>query len=502
MKQQIAIWLCLAILLLGTCSQAQILTSNYAISLNAVEHRDQLAKHDLLIITAQDLINYHPQWFDQIRQQNPDIIILAHISSMEIPLSHAYEGQAWYTLLQGFQEEWWLQDPSGQQVEFWPGVPMINLSSQCPEVQGETWATYLADYTVELLNQGFLDGVMFDNIFVEVSSIKEGYFDSNHDGQLDDPFQLNDWWRQGQQQLIKSIRKRCPEAIIIVNGDLEGKVINGKHIENFPQYGSRGWLEQLKQLDQTSRRSPTVNVINSAGIEEDQAAMRFGLCSALMVDGVYFSYDQGAKWHGDTWWYPEYGLRLGKPLGDYQVQRSWSETVYEMTSNYGFLVQGHDPDTAWTTVWQGDRTLLPNTSYYVTIEYQVIQKPQRLALRLHDGWTWIVRSFNTEAGQTDKIELDLVTDALPNKHWLPTIDFQGRGEIRLIHIKVERRHHLLSRHFENGLVLVNDFLSPITISLEEPYATMKQDEASDQVTLAGHDGIILLKLRHSWLTVN
>lgn len=498
MRQKSVLWLFWLVLFFATAASGEILTSNYCISLNAVEHRDQLAEHDLLIITAQDLINYHPHWFDQVRKRNPDIIILGHISSMEIPLSHAYEGQAWYTLLQGFQEEWWLKDASGQQVEFWPGVPMINLTSQCPEVQGQTWATYLADYTVDLIDQGFLDGVMFDNIFIEVSSIKEGHFDANNDGRLDDPFQLNDWWSEGQLQLIKRIRKRCPEAIIIVNGDMDSKLINGKHIENFPQYGSRGWLEQLDRLADASRRRPTVNVINSAGSQEDEATMRFGLCSGLMVDGVYFSYDQGAKWHGDTWWYPEYQLTLGKATDQYRIERTWSETVYEMSSSYGFQAKNLDPAAGWTTIWQGDRTLLPNTSYYITIEYEVIRKPRRVALRLHDGWTWIVRSLNLEEGQWKRVQIDLVTDAQPGKHWLPTIDFEGVGEIKVTHIRVERKHHLLSRHFQNGLVLVNDFLSPITISLDQPYATL-QGNVGKELTLPGHDGVILLTPRHNWL---
>ena len=42
--------------------------------------------------------------------------------------------------------------------------------------------------------------------------------------------------------------------------------------------------------------------------------VRFGLASTLLLDG-YYAFDFGDQNHGQTWWYDEYSVDLGNPLG-------------------------------------------------------------------------------------------------------------------------------------------------------------------------------------------
>ena len=45
--------------------------------------------------------------------------------------------------------------------------------------------------------------------------------------------------------------------------------------------------------------------------------MRLGLTLSLLFDNTYFAYDFGPRDHGQAWWYSEYDVELGEPLGEY-----------------------------------------------------------------------------------------------------------------------------------------------------------------------------------------
>ena len=45
--------------------------------------------------------------------------------------------------------------------------------------------------------------------------------------------------------------------------------------------------------------------------------MRLGLVLSLLTDNTYFTYDFGPRDHGQAWWFDEYDVELGEPLGHY-----------------------------------------------------------------------------------------------------------------------------------------------------------------------------------------
>jgi hypothetical protein len=80
------------------------------------------------------------------------------------------------------------------------------------------------------------------------------------------------------------------------------------------------------------QRKPLVDAAESS----DPKTMRFGLCTTLLGDG-YYGYDYGAE-HGQMWWYPEYDVELGNPLGKaykygYLWKREYSKALIVVNAN-------------------------------------------------------------------------------------------------------------------------------------------------------------------------
>jgi hypothetical protein len=50
---------------------------------------------------------------------------------------------------------------------------------------------------------------------------------------------------------------------------------------------------------------------------KDMNKMRLGLVLSLLLDNTYFTYDFGPRDHGQAWWFSEYDVDLGRPLGGY-----------------------------------------------------------------------------------------------------------------------------------------------------------------------------------------
>ena len=50
--------------------------------------------------------------------------------------------------------------------------------------------------------------------------------------------------------------------------------------------------------------------------EVNLTKMRLGLTLSLLYNNTYFAYDFDPRDHGQAWWYPEYDVTLGAPLGE------------------------------------------------------------------------------------------------------------------------------------------------------------------------------------------
>lgn len=62
---------------------------------------------------------------------------------------------------------------------------------------------------------------------------------------------------------------------------------------------------------------------------KDANRMRLGLTLSLLNDNTFVAYDIGPRDHGDAWWFPEYDVDLGLPLGKYYKQDNGYRREFE-----------------------------------------------------------------------------------------------------------------------------------------------------------------------------
>lgn len=164
----------------------------------------------------------------------------------------------------------------------------------------------------------------------------------DRDGVADDPAAASRQWSAGMELLVDELRARLGPNVPIVSNpgaqDCPHAGLDGILMEGWPIGMPPGYLRYATGAARYARWSPAgrrLTIANGfspkigfgtihAGDDEvartDYAAMRFGLTSALMGDGLY-TYDNGVFGHYVAWWYDEYDGAgrgphwLGKPLG-------------------------------------------------------------------------------------------------------------------------------------------------------------------------------------------
>ena len=310
----------------------------------------------------------------EIRRLNPSVVLLVHQNGFHVPKSPG--AALMRDLFRGVRPEWWVLEPGSLLME---GVSSGNTRLVVEEggrfqrgddvqvgseqmvvvrVEGDTlvvergqygssvvshgvgervaahvarnperghwmanvdgpFSDYLADFLhSRVFSTGLWDGVLYDVVFEHISGVNGGEIDLDRDGERDDTQQLNERWRRGMVRLFERTRASGGDRLVMGNGRtlFYEAHLNGKEIEDFP--GARGWQDDMENYWRTLReyRSPQLVILNRRSTSEsDYRAMRFGLASALMGDG-YYSFD-AKGYHGDTWWYDEYEVDLGMPLG-------------------------------------------------------------------------------------------------------------------------------------------------------------------------------------------
>ena len=292
--------------------------------LNSTEARE-LAKWDLLILDMEVGSN-SPDAIKLIREINPQVIILAYITSQEIieDINQAAGNTGAFLrreLKSNIVDSWWLRDQSGQRISFWPGTYMLNLSDGAGlNSQGQRFNDYLPEFVAQkIASLNLFDGVYYDNTWGDVSWVNNGNVDVNNDRVKDNSSVADTAWSSGFLKMLKKTRTLLGDKFIIVgNGRIyQGyqNLLNGMMLESFPSEWENGghWTGSM----QTYLRLPTLNVNPQISIinvnkknQYNYPAFRFGLTSTLLGNGFY-SYDYDVSNHTQTWWYDEYNVNLG-----------------------------------------------------------------------------------------------------------------------------------------------------------------------------------------------
>lgn len=276
-----------------------------------------LARWDLLVLDVDQQRRY-PDFLRRLRNLNPQIKILAYVSSCEIAQARFLEPTDFPMgrMAADIQDNWYLRAPNGNRTEFWPGSSLLNVTNLGPAA-GERWSSYLPRFIRDqVMSSGLWDGIFLDNTFVGISYFAKGPVDFDRDGRAEAEADANAKWQAGMRSLINNIRNANPNALLLGNGGTAyADILHGVLLENFPSWN---WNENVKEYRDASAKNiqPKLAAINvntkNQPSPQDYRQMRFGLASALMDDG-YYSFDQGDWNHNVIWWYDEYSVSLGAP---------------------------------------------------------------------------------------------------------------------------------------------------------------------------------------------
>lgn len=282
----------------------------------------QLAKWDVVVLDMENQVT-NPDKLRELKRLNPNIVLLAYITSQEIKDNAATNaGTMRRRLVSGVKADWYLTDTTGKQFSFWPGTKMLNPTDICPAVNGLKWNTYLANFTAkEILSTGLWDGVFYDNTWGEVNwfTKNKGDFDKNGVAETD----ADAHWRAGMNELFDATRRLAGSNIILVGNAITKEYsnsLNGMTFENFTDQRFNDAMAALK-IQLTGNRLPRTIILNAntsnTGNRNNYSRVRYGLGTALISgNGVYYSFDYGDKDHTQVWWYDEYDVELGEPVGE------------------------------------------------------------------------------------------------------------------------------------------------------------------------------------------
>ena len=345
MKKVVGIILTISLFAMPFFARAATLKSTYPRLANyflkweiSDQEAQELAKWDLLVLDMETQEN-SPEQLRKIRELNPDIIILAYLTSQEIynNINNFNTLSLRQRLASRIIDDWWLRDSQGQKVSNWSNTSMINLSATSPlDSLGQRFIDYLPEFVnTEIQASGFWDGVFYDNTWGDVSWLNNGDLDLDGDGKKDDKNMADELWSAGFKKMLEKTRRLTGDDFIIVgNGrvyDGYQGILNGMMLEDFPSSWENGgtWTGSMETYLKIPalNHSPNVSIINVfAKNQNNYRAFRFGLVSTLLGDGFY-SFDYDITDHGQTWWYDEYDVNLGPA-------ESKAYNVLKKNSNY------------------------------------------------------------------------------------------------------------------------------------------------------------------------
>jgi hypothetical protein len=486
---------------------------------------------------------------DSLRILNPNIQRLAYVNPAGRSFPEiADPNHVANRLAASIQDAWYVRNEMGDLVYFDPNIPnmpMLNLSNQCPRVNGRTWGEFLADFVFsEMMSVGLWEGIFFDNIWGSVSWVNAaipGSIDLNGDGSADLPDSADVWWLAGLDHMLARFRSQAgPEVLVLANGNTRLHTnLNGRYFEDFPF--REGWAGSMQQTAdwQLLGFEPTLVAMVTRGSDTNFRLMRYGVCSALIA-GV-FSYHDHHDGVGQSWpnltFYDEYQVDLGQPTGP-PVELGIdvvAETDFETGVPPAYSTSCGSGQGVWTTdpalviegnasllgrpggdpeVWQlflctnpTDIPLTPGATYTINFRYRVVTEPPG------DGFFFVnARSdvdiagsdrnaviLDPPAGTVGQARAEVTLGNYPGYYILWGLRLGGQIVIDSIQI-VSGRGGCFRRDFERGIALINPTTAPVTIDVEPGFhridgvidPTTNNGAAATQVTLAREDGLVLL----------
>jgi hypothetical protein len=205
---------------LAAASESYPRLANYFLkwSMTETEARE-LSKWDLVILDMENQEN-NPELVRLIRTLNPDVKILAYITSQEIIDNPGDYNNAWLRqeLSAKIPSYWYLKDEQGRAVVNWPFTSMLNLSERAAKNgDGFKFNELLPRFIHERLqSSGLWDGVFYDNLWGDIAWVNGGNLDFDNDGRRETSLVSDSLWAEGVAKMLRLTRELCGNQFIIM----------------------------------------------------------------------------------------------------------------------------------------------------------------------------------------------------------------------------------------------------------------------------------------------
>jgi Hypothetical glycosyl hydrolase family 15 len=305
-------------LFFGPVSAQTTYVMHYLPTLNYEQAR-AYAGYDMIIVDH-EVINTSANWLRYMRVNNPGLKIFVYSEKMQWH-SPMFPDKPWsLKMVAEFKKypRWFLYNPYGKNLHFWPGTTMMNCRLDGPRylIDGKSYSyieyftkRYIRDIIGTYQKEGIkLNGILDDDLLKDISFL-EGGVDSNLDGKEDDPSELNRQWRLGNAYFLNKVREAMGKDFIIIGNGGHGYYMDhctGKQMENFPETFIGDWYQ---------------NMTNASGMKLALFNARkdnwlFTICSSMLKDNIWFSQEQNTSYD------QKYNLQLGNPVSTYYQEEN------------------------------------------------------------------------------------------------------------------------------------------------------------------------------------
>ncbi len=302
-----------------------------------------LAKKDELIESGKpyDLVMagwFTPEEAARFRENNPDVLLLAGLTTTWV-----LDDEGWMSFLLTVAnhgrdeaievtEEMYLHDSEGERCAFgWASEEWGHGEIYAMDPRNEDWADLVVNFYETVLAQPSHDGIIVDMV------VERQYW--GRDAITDEE------WTAATKAIYGRISDLNTDGKLVVFNagarlsdiDDYSEYFDGYLMENFMGCQLKTtFSEGLEALNGDKTVIFAVDT-DDTGVA-DTKKMRLGLALSLLGDNAYFTYDFGPRDHGQAWWYPEYDVDLGEPLGEYYER----DGAYWREFENGFVVAAPD----------------------------------------------------------------------------------------------------------------------------------------------------------------
>lgn len=495
---------------------------------------DQLAFSDVMVGLYSHNQSLYPASLRRLRQLNPGIVMAPYHDSEEAgawspnptPPTNDQTFIPDYEFSKQVAEAWYGRDSKGNfliQPEW--GAYLMNLSADCPIVNGRTFLTSLAAwYQQTIFPSGQWDSTYFDILFAAIQNYMAYSsdptvwdFDWALSGVLDykTKAQTTEMIRGAMQGFLKNLRAQVGgEELLTGNAGPMPELslapyVNGYLSECFngnwgrtgtSQAGWRNYFDTYRAL-QAATMAPKINLlegcsgsIHTTPTATDLQEHRMSLGTALLSDGFYaFDLYNGLS---APYWYDEYSVDstgtavedrskkgyLGQALGnavelaspvagvilaDFStgIPDGFTYDPTQVSAQNGWMVLTNMNHSQFqytvVSVGGGHLNLTPGKTYFLSFDWKI--------LSTLDAGFWVgagTEALSVPGGVTGDSGTAHVPFMVPTSgSWTINWALDGAGQAAITNAQVsDGGFGPWRRDFESGFVLVNPFLQPHTFS--------------------------------------